>query len=429
VSVALAQLCGQGSIEPCQNYILLGDPATRLQLRSTEPASALAATAGNLQVDLTWTASPTPAVDYIVVRNTNLVQPFYVNLTPTPIATTLFTDTTVTNGTTYYYHVIAIDPDGFQSAWSNFNTDCGVAGPDCVQATPANPDPPGVPTGLAVTDPGSGTRLTFSWDANPELDLDHYTISWGPGSGNPANVEQATQTSFTAVGLTPGQPYCAVVSATNTSAKTSANSTEICDFPIYGPGVRLPDFIDDLQVTKSGTDSLLDWSEVTTDLYGKPAPIVNYEIFRGTAPDYTIGGLTKIGDCPAPCTTFSDPGALINGLSQHYRVRAVGADSRPGAMGSEAPAGVPLQIERGTAAGDILLIWTPATLDLDGNPVDLLHYLVFAGDAPLLTTDIVDGVTLPLLTVGGPSVELTPSAQSRYYKVFVVDTHGNMSPD
>jgi hypothetical protein len=88
-----------------------------------------------------------------------------------------------------------------------------------------------------------------------------------------------------------------------------------------------------------------------------------------------------------------------------------------------------MQIERGTAAGDILLTWTPAALDLDGNAVDLLHYLVFAGDAPLLTTDIVDGVTLPLLTIGGTSVELTPSAQSRYYKVFVVDTRGNMSPD
>ena len=35
VTVALTRLCGQGSVEPCQNYILLGDPATRLQLRST----------------------------------------------------------------------------------------------------------------------------------------------------------------------------------------------------------------------------------------------------------------------------------------------------------------------------------------------------------------------------------------------------------
>ena len=429
ITVALTQLCGQGSIEPCQNYILLGDPATRLQLRSTGPASALAATAGNLQVDLSWTASPTPSTSYIVMRNASLAQPFYINLTPTPTALTQFTDTTVTNGTTYYYHVIAVDPAGFESAWSNFNSDCGVAGPDCVQATPTNPDPPGIPTGLAVVDPGLGTRLTFSWDANPEQDLDFYTIAWGPGSNNPVNVFQASQTSYTATGLTDGQVYCAVVTATNTSGKTSAAGLEVCDFPVNAPGVRLPDFIDDLIVSKSGVNAVLDWSEVTTDVYGKPASIVNYEIFRGTAPDYTVSGLTKIFDCPAPCATYTDAGAVTNGLSQHYRVRAVGADTRPGALGSEVPRGVTLQVGRGTVAGDILLSWTPAGLDLDGNPVDLLHYLVFAGDAPVSKTDVLDGLVTPLLTVGGTSIELTPAVQSRNYTVFVVDTRGNMSPD
>ena len=429
VTVALAGLCAQGSIEPCQHYILLGDPATRLQLRSTQPPTGLAATAGNLQVDLTWTASATAAASYIVMRHENLGQPFYINRTPTPIATTQFTDTLVTNGTTYYYHVIAIDPAGFQSSWSNFNSDCGVAGPDCVQATPTNPDPPGVPTGLAVTDPGLGNQLLFSWDANPEADLDFYTISWGPGSNNPVNVAQAAQPTFTATGLTEGQTYCAIVSATNTSGNTSADTTEVCDFAVLAPGVRLPDFIDDLRVSRSGADIVLDWSEVTTDLYGKPAEIVNYEIFRGTAPDYTVSGLTKIGDCAAPCTTFPDPSAAGNGLSQHYRVRAVGADGRSGALGSEAPAGVELQLARGTLSGDILLSWTPATLDLDGNPVDLQHYLVFGSDAPLPQTDVLDGVASPLLTVGGTSVELTPPVQSHFYTVFVVDTRGNISPD
>ena len=429
VMVALTGLCGQGSIEPCQHYILLGDPATRLQLRSTEPASDLAATATNLQVDLTWTASATPAANYIVMRTENLTQPFYLNRTPTPIATTQFTDTLVANGTTYYYHVIAIDPDGFQSAWSNFNSDCGVDGPDCVQAMPSNPNPPGVPTGLAVSDPGLGNQLKFSWDANPEADLDFYTISWGPGSNNPANPVQATQTTFTAMGLTEGQPYCAIVSATNTSEKTSADSAEVCDFAVTALGVRLPDFIDDLRVSRSDADVVLDWSEVTADVYGKPAAIVNYEIFRGTAPDYTVAGLMKIGDCAAPCTTFPDLGVADNGLSQHYRVRAVDADSRLGALGSEVPAGVELELLRGTVAGDVRLSWTPATLDLDGNPVDLQQYLVFASDVPLPKTDIVDGVVPPLLTVSGTSVELTPPAQSRFYTVFVLDTRGNMSPD
>ncbi len=389
----------------------------------------MAATAGNLQVDLSWTASTTPGASYIVMRNQDLAQPFYVNRTPTPIATTQFTDTDVSNGSTYYYHVIAIDSDGFESAWSNFNSDCGVSGPDCVRATPLNPNPPGMPTGLTSTDPGLGNRLTFAWDANPEVDLDYYTISWGPGSGNPANVVQVPQPIFVATGLTEGQTYCAVVSATNTSGNTSAASGEVCDFPAMGLGVRLPDFIDDLTARKSGVDVLLEWSEVTTDLYGKPATVVNYEIFRGTAPDYSVGGLTKIADCPAPCGSYTDPGALTNGLPEVYRVRAVGADMRPGALGSEAPRGVFLDLDRGTQPGDVRLTWPAATEDLDGRPLDLQHYAVYASDAPLTRESVIDDLITPILTTTQTSVELTPAAQDRFYSVFVVDTRGNMSPD
>ncbi len=428
VVVALTALCGQGSIEPCQDYILLGDPATRLQLRSTEPATALGATAGNAQVELSWTASATASASYIVVRNENLAQPFYITLTPTPIATTQFTDTPVTNGTTYYYHVIAVDPDGFQSAWSNFNSDCGVSGPDCVQATPANPNPPAVPTGLGVFDPGLGNRLSFTWNVNPELDLDHYTISWGPGSNNPANVVQTTVPAYTASGLIEGQIYCARLSATNTSGNTSAAGAEVCDFPAFAPGVHLPDFIDDLRVSIAGADIVLDWTEVTTDLYGKPTTVVNYEIFRGTAPDYTVAGLTQIADCTAPCASFTDSLAATNGVPQHYRVRAVDTDGRTGALGSEAPDGVELTVERGTLPGDLRLSWTPATLDLDGLPVNLQHYLVFASDTPLANTDIVDGIETPAWTLTGTGFELTPFAQARFYKVFVLDIRGNMSP-
>ena len=78
---------------------------------------------------------------------------------------------------------------------------------------------------------------------------------------------------------------------------------------------------------------------------------------------------------------------------------------------------------------DIRLEWTPATLDLDGQPVDLMHYLVFAADAPVPKTDVVDGVAMPFMTVSGTSVELTPAVQSRFYSVFVVDIRGNISPD
>lgn len=68
----------------------------------------LKATAGNAQVSLTWTAS-TGATSYHVKRGTTNGGPYTQIAAPT---TTSFTDTTVTNGTTYYYVVTAVNSAG-----------------------------------------------------------------------------------------------------------------------------------------------------------------------------------------------------------------------------------------------------------------------------------------------------------------------------
>lgn len=428
VLAALTGMCASNTIEPCQNYVLLGDPATRLQVHSVEPATGVAATASNLQIDLDWTASATPGSTYRVLRAQTLDPPFYIQRA-SALAGTTFSDTSVINGTTYYYTVIATDPEGFESAWSNFNSDCMTSGPDCVEATPVNPNPPSLPTGLTPFDPGIGERLTFSWNPNPEADIDYYTIAWGEGSGNPANLVQTSAASVNLLGLTAGQTYCATVSATNTSGKTSSASTEECDFPAAAPGLRLPDFIDDLRVSIQGGDIVLDWTAVTTDVYGKPAAVANYEIYRGSSPDFTNAGLIKIDDCSAPCTSWADTGAAGNGIDQHYRVRAVDAGGRVGGLGAEVPLGVLLNVARGTAPGDLLLSWTAATSTLDGLPVDLGHYALYASDTPFSKDAVHAGALTPMLTLGTTSVEVTPPPQSRFYSVFVVDTRGNMSPD
>ena len=419
-------LCGQNSIEPCQQYVLLGDPAARLQLRSVEPATAVQATGSNLQVELNWTASDTPGATYRVLRTESLVFPY--SQRAAGVVGTTYTDTPVQNTHTYYYIIIATDPEGFESRWSNFNTDCQVSGPDCVQATPLNPDPPSIPTGLQVVDPGLGDRLIFIWNTNPEEDLDFYTVKWGLGAGNPTDAGQSGTPIFTALGLVDGEVYCATVSATNTSGNQSSDTVEVCDFPVFAPGVRLPDFIDDLKVSIQAANVVLEWTEVVTDVYGKPANVVNYEIFRGNPPDYSNGGLTKIADCAAPCSSYQDFGAAT-GPSVHYRVRAVDGAGRPGSLGSEAPMGVGLTVERAPVFGDVRLTWTPATVTLDGLPVDLGHYALYASDTPFSKEDVVDGVLTPMLTLTGTSIDLTPPAESRYYSVWVVDTRGNMSPD
>jgi fibronectin type 3 domain-containing protein len=93
---------------------------------STTPATptGLQATGGNAQVSLSWNAS-TGAASYDVKRSTTNGGPYSTAVaSPT---TTNYTDTTATNGTTYYYVVSAVNTAG-QSANSAQ-----------ASATPANP--------------------------------------------------------------------------------------------------------------------------------------------------------------------------------------------------------------------------------------------------------------------------------------------------
>jgi beta-lactamase superfamily II metal-dependent hydrolase len=70
------------------------------------PPTGLVATAGNLQVGLTWNASA-GATGYNVKRSTSSGGP-YSTIAPN-IAPTNYTDATVANGTTYYYVVTALN--------------------------------------------------------------------------------------------------------------------------------------------------------------------------------------------------------------------------------------------------------------------------------------------------------------------------------
>jgi hypothetical protein len=143
------------------------------------PAPAnLQATAGNAQVSLTWSAS-TGATSYNVKRSTTSGGPYSQIATP---SSNSYTDTGLTNGTTYYYVVSAVDSVGqsVNSAQASA-TPTATANPDVtITINPANTHPispyiyginfysgiTGAPPDLTFDRAGGNRWTAYNWETN-----------------------------------------------------------------------------------------------------------------------------------------------------------------------------------------------------------------------------------------------------------------------
>jgi fibronectin type 3 domain-containing protein len=175
--------------------------------------TGLTATAGNTQVALAWNASG-GATAYDVKRSTVSGSGYATITSPTG---TSYTNTGLTNGTTYYYVVAAKNAQGSSANSSQ------------VSATP-NASVPPVPTGLTAT--AGNTQVALSWSASSgatAYDVKRSTVS---GSGY-ATVSSPTATSYTNTGLTNGTTYYFVVAAKNATG-SSANSAQVSATPTAG---------------------------------------------------------------------------------------------------------------------------------------------------------------------------------------------------
>ena len=113
---------------------ILGTPAmsgtSSITVGATNAAGTGSATLGlsvastNYSVALSWMASPSPdaagntITGYNIFRSTANAGP-YTQLNPILIAGTTYADTTVADGTTYYYVITAVDSSNAQSGYSN----------------------------------------------------------------------------------------------------------------------------------------------------------------------------------------------------------------------------------------------------------------------------------------------------------------------
>jgi hypothetical protein len=150
----------------------------------------LTATGGNAQVALSWNAS-TGADTYRVHRATVSGGPY--STIASDLTSTAYTDTTVSNGTTYYYVVSAINEGG--------------ASPDSNEAlaTPQAPTAPPAPTGLTAS--AGRRRVTLTWNAS--TGATSYRVKCSTTNGGPYTTVASgvTATTFTNTNLKAGVTY------------------------------------------------------------------------------------------------------------------------------------------------------------------------------------------------------------------------------
>ncbi|HZW93917.1 MAG TPA: glycoside hydrolase family 44 protein [Candidatus Eremiobacteraceae bacterium] len=175
--------------------------------------AGLTAIASNQQVSLAWNAS-SGATSYHIKRSNTHGGPYSQIAAPT---TTNYTNAGLTNGTTYYYVVSAVNTTGESTNSSE------------VSATPSTAAAaiPMAPTGLTAT--AGNQQIVLNWNASSGAT--GYHVKRGTTSGGPyTQVAAPTGTIDTDTGLTNGTTYYYVLSAVN-SAGESTNSSQVFATP------------------------------------------------------------------------------------------------------------------------------------------------------------------------------------------------------
>jgi cellulose 1,4-beta-cellobiosidase len=260
------------------------------------------------------------------------------------IAATSFTDSTATNGTTFYYVVSAVGPGG-ESADSNE-----------ASATPL-PPPPAAPTGLTATADDSQVSLTWTASSGAgSYNVKRATVSGGPYAVIASGI---ATTNFADPTATNGTTYFYVVSAVNLGGE-SANSNEASATPMPSP----PAAPSGLTATAGDSQVSLTWTA--------SSGATSYNVKRATV----SGGPYAVITSGIVTTSFIDSTAS-NGTTFYYVVSAVnpGGESGNSNEASATPSQLPPAAPTGLSATvisrtQINLTWTDNATNEDGFKVE-----------------------------------------------------------
>ena len=360
----------------------------------------LTATPGNSQVTLSWTA---PASDggsqvsgYNVFEGTT---PDLSRSAPvTNVTGSTVTLPALTNGTTYYFQVAAVNTAG--------------QGPrsDEVSAVPVTV--PGAPTGLTAI-AGNG-QVTLSWTA-PASDggeqLSGYNVFEGttPDLSRSAPVTNVTGTTVTLPALTNGTTYYFQVAAVNTAGQ-GPRSDEVSAVPVTVPGAPTG-----LTAIAGNGQVTLSWTAPASDGGSK---VTGYDLYVGTTAD--LSGNAPVARVTGTVVTVTN---LINGTRYYFGVTAVNrvGEGRPSNEVSAVPLtvpGAPIGLTATPGNSQVTLSWAAPT----SGGAAISGYLIYEGTSPRHET----GKPVNGSLVNGTSYTVTGLANGTtyYFRVTAVNTAG-----
>ena len=179
--------------------------------------TGLTATPGNAQATLSWTPV-SGAASYKLYRSvTSGGEVVYLS----GLTNATYTDTGLTNGTTYYYQVTASNSAGEGGRSAE------------VSAKPSAPaNPPAAPTGVSAT--AGNAQATVTWSV--VIGASSYNVYRSTSAGTETSYRTGlTSTSFNDTGLTNGATYYYKVAAVNSNG-TSGLSAEVSANPMTAGG-------------------------------------------------------------------------------------------------------------------------------------------------------------------------------------------------
>jgi hypothetical protein len=376
----------------------------------TDPAAApsaptgVAAVGANQQVTVTWTANTEQDLaGYNLYRATAPGGP-YTKVNSSLITYTTYTNTRLTNGTTYCYVVTAIN-NQVPAKESPYSVEVCAMARDNVA--------PAAPTGLATT--AGDAVVHVAWSANTESDLAGFNLYrrvQGTVPYSKVNANLIAGTTFDDSGVTNATTYNYILKAVDTSTNESLPSNSVTATPQAAP----PASPTGLVATPGDASAHLSWNA------NGEANLAGYHVYRSLA---SGTGYSRRTTTPIVANSYDDTG-LTNGTHYYFVVTAIntlpsesGYSNEVVILPDQAPA-VPSGLAAVPGNTKVTLSWTANT------ETDLAGYVVRRGIVSGGPYDQVGFVAAPLVVFVDSTVT---NGTTYYYVIRARDTKGVESGD